>query len=332
MRRNTTGTTFRGSRRSWKRLVLPIVVVGALAFAGFAFSGAMTVTLTKAGGQPALVTVNWGDTVMFVNGDTISHGVTASREELNSHGNNIPPGQTFTTVLTGRTATYPYRMTSGSDRGRPAGAIASQVVGSVSMKASATQLAYGKSVTFSGISTFHNSPVALLRRQRGERGFTEIKELTSATDTGAYSVTITPTIGGLYGATVAGGQVDSALAKVDVLPRLTITSQARKTRAGHTINIYTRVTPAASASYVTLIECNVTRGAETLAGRKIVHKGGGVKFSWRAEQGKTVLRAVVAHHDSTPGYLAPESRKISVVGVGAPPKKTKHHRPRIKSC
>jgi len=57
-----------------------------------------------------------------------------------------------------------------------------------------------------------------------------------------------------------------------------------------------------------------------------------VKFSWRAEQGKTVLRAVVAHHDSTPGYLAPESRKISVVGVGAPPKKTKHHRPRIKSC
>jgi hypothetical protein len=291
----------------------------------------MTVTLTSTGGQPALVTVNWGDTVMFVNGDTVSHAVTASRAELNSHA-LIPPGQTFTTVLTGRTATYPYRMTFGDDRGRPAGAIASQVVGSVSLKTSATELPWGKSVTFSGISTFHDSPVALLRRQRGERGFTQIKELTSAADTGAYSLTITPTIGALYGTSVAGGQIDSSLAKVDVLPHLTITSQARKTRAGHTVDIYARVTPAVSATHITLLACNVTRGAEGLAGRKVVHKGGAVKFAWRADQGKTTLRAVVAHHDSAPGFLSPESRKITIVGVGAAPKKTKHHRPRIKSC
>jgi plastocyanin len=305
------------------------MVIAALAFAGYALSGAVSVTLTNTGPQPSRVTVGWGDTLMFVNGDSVPHGITSSRPELNS-STTLSPGQTFTTILTGRTATYPFRQTGG--RSLP-GAVVSQVLGSLSLKSSATQVTYGNQVTFSGVATIHGTPVSLQRRTRGERGFTELKVLASDPNTGAYSATITPTIGANYRTTIAGGQIISLLREVDVMPRLTISAPAKKTKTGHRVDIYTRVTPARAAALVTLIQCTASRGAEEQVGRKAPGAGGGAKFSWQAEQGKTVLRAVISHHDSAVGYLSPESKKIAIVGVGKPAPKPKHrHRPRIKSC
>src|SRR3954451_719085 len=211
MRRNHTGAGLRGSRRSRKRLVLPAAVVAALAFAGYALSGAASVSLTNSGPQPSRVTVGWGDTLQFVNADSVPHGITSSRPELNS-STTISPGQTFTTILTGRTATYPFRQTGG--RSLP-GAVVSNVSGTVSLKAAPAIVLYGKSATFSGVATLFGTPVSLQRRIRGERGWTEIRQLPSSATDGTYSTTLTPAIGAKYRTTIAGGQIVSLLRGVE---------------------------------------------------------------------------------------------------------------------
>ena len=139
--RQTVGARLLGS----KRVIAAGAVVCSLAFAGFALAltlGASSATLTATGPSPQTITANWGDTVSFVNADTVAHGITSSRPELNA---TIQPGQTFTTVLTGRTATYSYRQTATVGRSKP-GDVVSQVIGSVNLKASAGQVVYGKAV------------------------------------------------------------------------------------------------------------------------------------------------------------------------------------------
>src|SRR4051812_30786046 len=149
MRRKHTGAGLRGSRRSRKRLVVLAAPVAALAWAGFALSGAASVSLTSSGPQPPRVTVGWGDTLQFVNADSVPHGITSSRPELNS-STTISPGQTYTTILTGRTATYPFRQTGGKSL---PGAVISNVSGTVSLKAAPGRVLYGKTATFSGTAT-----------------------------------------------------------------------------------------------------------------------------------------------------------------------------------
>src|SRR5262249_12651955 len=130
---------------------------------------------------------------------------------------------------------------------------------------------------------------------------------------------------------IAGGQIVSLIRGIDVLPRLTITSQAKRARVGHKVDIRARITPAKAATDITLLQCNVQHGGEQLVARKPDGPGGGVKFLWPAQSGKTYLRVVVGHHDAAPGYIAPESTRIAVTGVGGAKAKAKHH-PRIKSC
>src|SRR4051795_7619538 len=100
-----TGAGLRESRR----LIVAGVVVASLAFAGFALATTLagtSVTLGAAGPTPLTVTANWGDTITFVNGDTVAHSLTSARPELSASG--IAPGATYTTVLTARTRTYRY--------------------------------------------------------------------------------------------------------------------------------------------------------------------------------------------------------------------------------
>ncbi len=74
------------AERAMRRLV-PIAAASiALGAAGFALAGGVAVTLGPSGPQPKVVTVSWGDTLSFANGDSVTHAITSPRDDLRSAG------------------------------------------------------------------------------------------------------------------------------------------------------------------------------------------------------------------------------------------------------
>src|SRR5262245_61425687 len=197
--RHIRGAALQRSRRA----IVLVVVAGSLAFAGFAMSSGFTVSLGPTGPGPSTVTVNWGDTVSFVNTDSIAHGITSGRPELNAA--SIAPGQTFTAVVTGRRqASYHYRQTKGGTNVR--GTVVSHILGSVTLKPVPLVPTYGKPVTLAGTSSF--SPVRLQQKQHGVSGWKTIVSIPTAAD-GSFSRKFTPSISAKLRATTAGGQLRS---------------------------------------------------------------------------------------------------------------------------
>src|SRR5437899_10218369 len=88
------------------RMLLALVAGGVVFAAGFAFAGSSVVTLTATGPQPSVVTVAWGDTVSFVNGDSVTHGVSSPDPDITA--TTLTPGQTYSVVFKGRTGKKPY--------------------------------------------------------------------------------------------------------------------------------------------------------------------------------------------------------------------------------
>ena len=227
-------------------------------------------------------------------------------------------------MLTGRTATYAYRQT-GTGRSKPA-AVVSQVIGSVSLKSSKPQVLYGQTVTLSGTATF--APVSLQQRVRGQRGWKQLQLLTPDA-AGAYSTTYKPVLSAKYRATIAGGQLVSGLSTVLVKPTLTIKSQAKKTKANHTVTITSRITPGSAATRITLLQCNTSRGSWERVAAKRPTAAGGVSFAWAAEAGKNYLKTTVVRVNSAPGFVAPTSGTITITAIApkAKPVAHKHKKP-----
>ena len=64
-----------------KRLRVPAAVLGlvALGTAGYALGAGASISLTADGPQPETVTVNWGDTVVYSNADSVEHAIRIPR-------------------------------------------------------------------------------------------------------------------------------------------------------------------------------------------------------------------------------------------------------------
>ena len=123
----------------------------------------------RAGRSPETVTVNWGDTVTYSNGDSIEHVVRIPRVEVTSP--TIPPGGTFEYVFDGgdrelqlRPAGKPQLLRAGRRQGRR---LRHAQVGAPRSCSSA------KSVTLSGTSAFPGSPVIVRGRDAGAGGSAE---------------------------------------------------------------------------------------------------------------------------------------------------------------
>jgi plastocyanin len=321
--RQRTGARLHGSRR----LAAASALVGALAFAGFALAAALgstTTSLTATGPSPRTITANWGDTLAFVNADSVPHGITSSRQELNVA--TIAPGATYSTILTGRTKTYGYADVEPS-RGRNArlpGDVVSQVVGTVTLKTSRARVTFGKPITLSGTATL--SPVVLERRLRGEQGFKPLQTLTPAAD-GTYSLTVTPTLNASFRAAIANGQLKSTFSNVDVAPALKIASPAKKTKASRRVTITSRITPGNSAKRILLLQCNTKRGGWTRVAARKPGPGGGVSFKWPAEAGTNYLKTTVLRSDLTRAFAPPTSAPIKIRAIAPKAKPSKHPKP-----
>jgi hypothetical protein len=276
------------------RLALLCAAGLALGAAGFALAGTTALTLSSVGPVPDTVTVPWGDTLAIQNADTIPHSLVSSHPELQS--GSIPPGQTFTTTLTSRAHSYGYRQTGG--RGFP-GKIVVDFSGHVSLRASRSSVAYGRSVTLRGTTSLDGTPVSIEVRRAGDARWKLLRTLFSS-DAGAFSTVVRFQRGGKLRATVAAGEIRSASTFVNVRPKLTAARIGGSLRA--------RLSPARAASRLTL-ECRAGPGRWKRVVAKRPGPNGIVTFVIRGH--RAAARVAATHNDAAGGYAPVASRALS---------------------
>ena len=299
------------------RGLLKPVALGAaavvVATAGFALASTVSVTLGPKGPQPAVATVEWGDTLAFVNGDSVTHGITSAHNDVGPA--TLAPGETVGGTETAHAGSYQYRQTGGKSL---VGTVVVTATGKVTLKASKATVVYGQSVLLSGVSTKPATAVLLEQRPSGDTAWHPLATVTSAQD-GTFSQFVRLELSTKLRASIAGGQLRSAPVAVALAPLLTISSTASRTKVGRSIPISTRLSPAKAATRVTLYACSpYTRGWQTVA-TKPPGSSGRITFRWTAGYGRTLLRAEVERKYASPGFLTGKSSTIAVTATGAPP-------------
>ena len=301
------------------------VAAGALAVAGtgFALAAAVTVTLGPKGPQPAVATVEWGDTLAFVNGDSVTHAITSPHNDIGPA--TLAPGATVGGTVTARAGSYQYRQTGGKSF---VGTVIVTVTGTVTLKASKTTVVYGQAVALSGVASKPDTPVLLEQRLSGDTAWRPLATVTSASD-GTFGDVVKPELSTKLRASIAGGQIRSAPVAIALKPALAISSTARATKVGRSIPISTRLSPAKAAKRVTLFECSPYTHGWRVVAAKPPGLSGRITFRWTAGYGRTLLRAEVERRDAAPGFLTQQSSTIAVIATGAPPAGKNHPR---QSC
>jgi plastocyanin len=297
-------------------LLKPFAVVAAAvvaATAGFALAATVSVTLGPKGPQPAVVSVEWGDTLQFVNGDSVTHAITSPHDDIGPA--TLAPGATVGGTVTLHAGSYQFRQTGGKNF---VGTVVVTATGTVTLKASRRTVVYGQAVTLSGVTSKADTPVLIEQRTVGATAWSTVTTVSSAAD-GTFGDVVKPELSTRLRASVAGGQIRSAPVAVALAPALSISSTARATRVGRTIPISARLSPASAATRITLSECSpYTQGWRTVATRP-PGLGGRVTFRWTAGYGRTLLRAGIGRRDAAPGFLTQQSATIAVIAAGSPP-------------
>ena len=287
--------------------------VAALAAAGFALADTVSITLGPKGPQPGVVTVEWGDTLAFVNGDSVAHGITSSRSDLGAA--TIPPGSTYAGAVTVRAGSYQFRQTGGKSF---PGTVVVTATGTVTLKANRATVVYGRPVVLTGVSSKPDTPVVLEQRATGDPAWRPLATVTAAAD-GSFGAAAQLEESVRVRASIAGGQIKSATVSVGLAPALAISSIGTRTAVGHVLPIAARLTPGKAATHVTLLECGPTTGGWRTVAAKPPGLSGRITFRWTAGYGRTLLRAVVLRRDTTQGFEPQQSGTIAVTGIGPPP-------------
>jgi hypothetical protein len=261
------------------RFAFLCVAVLALGAAGFALAGTTTLSLTYVGPEPDTVTVPWGDTLRITNADTVAHSLVSSHPELRT--GVLLPGKTFTATISGPAHNYSFRQTGG--KGFP-GKIEVDFSGHVSLSPSSTSVSLGRAVRLKGTTNLHSTPV-LLQMHRSS---------------GAYAATVRLQRGGKLRATVAAGQIRSAVKLVDVRPKLTASR-----RGG---GVTAKLNPAGAALLLTL-ECRIGPGRWKRIASKRPSGAGVVSFAVRS--GRGLVRVAATHSAAKEGFAPQASRALS---------------------
>ena len=295
-----------------KRVVLGAGAV-AVAAGGFALAGTVSVTLGPAGPQPPVATVEWGDTLAFVNGDSVTHGITSSRDDLRVSA--ISPGSTYAGAVTARAGSYQFRQTGGKSF---PGTVVVTATGTVTLKASKATVVWGRPVLLSGVASKPGTPVLIEQRLSGDTSWRPLGSVTSAAN-GSFAEPVRLELSARLRASILGGQIRSAPVAVSLEPALSISSTVRRTKVGRSIPVRARLSPAKAASRVTLFECGPYTGGWRAVEARPPGPGGRVTFRWTAVSGRTLLRAEVERRYASQGFETQQSRTIAVIATGAPP-------------
>jgi len=206
-----------------RKLLLLLAATAMLALTGAAAAMTATVTITKAGYVPSSTTIARGDSVQFVNSDTVVHqivfksttGVTCSPNPL-----VLQVGQNGTcTFQTAGSFTYSDPNAKGNTfRGS---VTVTGVADSISLAAAPHLIAFGGKVTLSGILSTHKAGenVDVLALPCGSPAASKVLTV-QTTANGAFSALVQPLMNTAY--TVKVRNTTSSAAGVSVRPKLRI--------------------------------------------------------------------------------------------------------------
>ena len=206
-----------------RKLLLLLAATAMLALTGAAAAMTATVTITKAGYVPSSTTIARGDSVQFVNSDTVVHqivfksttGVTCSPNPL-----VLQVGQNGTcTFQTAGSYTYSDPNVKGNTfRGS---VTVTGVADSISLAAAPHLIAFGGKVTLSGILSTHKAGenVDVLALPCGSPAASKVLTV-QTTANGAFSALVQPLMNTAY--TVKVRNTTSSAAGVSVRPKLRI--------------------------------------------------------------------------------------------------------------
>ena len=206
-----------------RKLLLLFAAVTMLAVTGAASAMTATVTITKAGYVPSSTTIAQGDSVQFVNSDTVVHqivfksnaGVTCTPNPL-----VLQPTQTGTcTFQTGGSYTYSDPNAKGNTfKGSVTVTAAAE---SISVNAAPRLIAFGAHVTLSGVLSTHKTGenVDVLATPCGASAASKLLTV-QTTANGAYSAVVQPLLNTSY--TVKVRNTTSGAVAVSVRPKVRI--------------------------------------------------------------------------------------------------------------
>ena len=157
-----------------------------------ALAATKTVDITVAGFTPKNMTVDFGDTVTWTNKDTANHQVVADQVAFPTSP-VLSANQSYSHTFT-KSGNFDYRDSFNTNR---RGSIT--VRAGVTLKASAPQVAYGGSVTLSGVvsSGAAGETVTLDAMECGKTTFARVTSVRSVAQ-GAWSSPVKPTMNTIY--------------------------------------------------------------------------------------------------------------------------------------
>lgn len=293
------------------RALLAALAFGALFAGGYALAARTTVSLTAEGPQPATVTVDWNDTVVFSNADTVDRAVMSQRAPFDS--GIIPPGGTYEYRFEGRAGRYSFIQTG--TRPTTSGVVVLAPRGKVTLRASEQVARYGTSIALTGRSSYGGTPVVIQLRPAGAEGEWATALTLNAGAEGTYGGTLRMTVGGRLRALVAAGQVGSDLVNVDVLPRIQVRVNRNRVEKGARIVVTGRVVPASAALRIDLEERRQDRSNWLRKATKAVSRDGTVTFVVAASGGRNHLRLALKRGGLESGFAPTVSRALLIVGT-----------------
>jgi plastocyanin len=202
---------------------LSIVLAGALVLLLATVAGAATieVRITNSGFSPRTLTINFGDTVLWRNADSVNHQLVADSGAFASP--IMPPGHTYR--FTFRTAgRFPYH-----DALKPSLRGTVNVKGpppSLTLAASVPIVVYGASIQVAGVVSSRKAgeAVSLVAQQYGA-AVTGLGSVQTGSG-GSFAMTVTPTIFTAYQASWGGAT--SPQISVQVKPKVTLLPRGRR--------------------------------------------------------------------------------------------------------
>lgn len=290
------------------RLTVSSLVLGALCVGGFAAAAVTSVTLTGAGPQPSALTVNWGDTVAFTNGDAQQQIISIPRLTVASPP--IQPGGSWSQAFEDRIGNYIFRQVAARSF---QGTIVVALNGTLTLTGRPAAVQFGRRTTLQGRSPYPGRPVVVERLPQGSSTWAEAAQVVAAED-GAFSTALAPTIGARYRATAAAGQLRSAPISIGVRPRLTIAVSPRRGTAGRRAVVRARVAPAEAVRRLDLERYEPRRRRWMREATRAVGRNGAVTFSWAIRSGASRLRVAVRRVELRPGYDQATSAPVVVTG------------------
>jgi plastocyanin len=281
-----------------RRLIALVPAVLALATAGPALAATKTVQIKASGFVPTSVNINSGDSIRWVNVDTVNHQVVSDRGLFAS--SVLRPGQTYTRAFN-QGGTYRYH--DGLEPAEKGSVVVKGPPPSVSIGASAPIVTYGAGIALSGTvsSQQPNETVEVWAQPYGQASFALAATVLSGPG-GVWSYATKPELLTLYKA--RWKNLESPVATIGVMPSLSL----------RRINGWFVVKAVAARKFahraVTIQRFN-SFGQWVSLKKVTLNSSGAQRFKVRLPKGLSQLRIAMSVNQAGAGYVGGFSKTIT---------------------